>query len=177
MCSKFCGVSSEADTGAACAAPPPPCTLMTSRFSDETILQNREYCAKTGTKSIYCSPSRITQNIKENSALFILELNISKNKIEAIGLVKNRAKYGINVYSNGNYNRYVYVGQYRIERSDMTKEEEKIMQFFDIICFHGKYHMKRGSGITRFPHTILNICNKRFNLVDYIRQMFKRRIQ
>jgi len=149
---------------------------MTSRFSDETILQNREYCSKNGVKSIYCSPSRITQSIKENSALFILELNISKNRVEAIGLVKNRAKYGIQVYSNGNYNRYIYVGQYRIERSDMTEEEEKIMQFFDIICFRGKYHMKRGSGITRFTSYILNICNKRFDLVEYIRKMFKRRI-
>lgn len=158
------------------AAQPPPCTLMTSRFSDETILQNRAYCARTGTKAVYCSPSRITQSIKENSALFILELNISKNRVEAIGLVKNRARYGIPVYSNGNYNRYVYVGQYRIERADMSPQEEEIMKFFDIICFHGKYHMKRGSGITRFPSYILNVCNKRFDLVEFIRGMFKRRI-
>lgn len=158
------------------AAAPPPSTLMTSRFTDETLLQNRAYCQRTKAKCIYCSPSRISQNIKENSALFILELNITRNRVEGIGLAKNCARYGVCVYSNGNYNRYSYLGHYRIARDDMTPEEEQIMGFFDIVCFRGIYHMKRGSGITRFPPDILRICNTRFDLVEFVRQMFKRRL-
>lgn len=166
----------EGEVGGSLITESPP-ILMTSRFSDETLLQNKKYREKTKKKCVYCSPSRITQNIKENSMLFILELNISKNRIEAIGLIQNIPKYGISVYSNGNYNRYVYIGKYRISRCEMTIEEEEIMKFFDIICFKGKFHMKRGSGITCFPLRILNICNTIFNLILFIKQMFNKRVK
>lgn len=157
-------------------AAPPPSTLMTSRFTDETLSQNRAYCIRARVKCIYCSPSRISSSVREDTAMFILELNNSKNRVEGIGLVKNRARYGVSVYSNGNYNRYSYLGHYRIARADMTPEEEEIMKFFDVICFHGIYHMKRGSGITRFPPEILRVCKTRFDLVEFVRQMFKRRV-
>lgn len=149
---------------------------MTSRFTDETLLQNKNYREKHNINCIYCSPTRITQNINDNSVLFILELNNTKNKIEAIGLIKNNPRYGIPVYYNGNYNRYVFIGKYRISRENMNKQEEEIMKFFDFICFKGKYHLKRGSGITIFPQKILNLCYNTFDLLHFIKIMFHTRI-
>jgi hypothetical protein len=159
----------------AAVAPAAP-RLMTSRFTDATLLQNREYRERTGTKSIYCSPARITGAIPENTVCFVLELNITHNRIEAIGIIRNRAAYGASVYDNGNYNRYFYKGGCRISRDSMSAEEENIMKFFDFVCFRGKNHCKRGSGITQFPARILNVCREKFDLVDYIRLMFCARI-
>ena len=55
------------------------------------------------------------------------------------------------VYQNSNYNRYVYV-KHRIDRCEMTKEENTIMQALDILCFTGNTHMKRGQGLDNFHY-------------------------
>jgi hypothetical protein len=104
-------------------------------------------------------------------------MNNEINKITGIGMVRNHPysnKYS--VYRNGNYNRYVYVGKYRIDRSEMNEYEERIMKFFDILCFTGNRHMKRGQGLKSFPVDILYRCNRTMDLVNFISEMFKRKI-
>jgi hypothetical protein len=95
-------------------------------------------------------------------------------------MVKNKPKINkYNVYENGNYNRYNFVGNYRIDREVMTEEEEIIMKVFDILCFKGNRHMKRGQGLTMFPvdmlYNMLYKSNEKKDLVGFIRNMFKER--
>jgi hypothetical protein len=105
-------------------------------------------------------------------------MNNDTNKILGVGMVRNHPfvqKY--QVYKNGNYNRYVYVGKTRIDRTQMSEMEEKVMQVFDILCFSGNQHMKRGQGLKSFPADMLYRCSKRMDLVQFIGEMFKTRLQ
>lgn len=110
--------------------------------------------------------------------VFVLEMNNSTDRVAAIGMVKNRSiqnKY--KVYENMSYNRHVYMGKMRIAREDVSPEEEEIMKVFDKLCFKGAKNMKRGQGITTFPVEVLYKCSKHLDLVEYVREMFKSRIQ
>jgi len=153
--------------------------LMTSRFTTSTWTENEYYRqAHPDIGCIYCAPDPITTSIPDDSILFILEMNNDTNKILGIGMVRNHPivqKY--QVYKNGNYNRYVYVGKTRIDRTQMSEMEEKVMQVFDILCFSGNQHMKRGQGLKSFPADMLYRCSKRMDLVQFIGEMFKTRLQ
>jgi hypothetical protein len=153
--------------------------ILTSRFNNNTWSENQQYRLKNQQiQCIYCSPDPITQNIPYDSVMFILEMNNDTNKIMGIGLVKNHPilnKY--HVYSDGNYNRYVFVGKARISREDMSEDEERVMKIFDILCFTGNRHMKRGQGLKTFPLDMLYKCNKKIDLVKFISEMFKNRLQ
>jgi hypothetical protein len=112
------------------------------------------------------------------SIMFVLEMNNDTNKIMGIGMVRNRAIVSkISVYSNGNYNRYVYIGKTRINRTEMSEDEERIMKVFDILCFSGNTHMKRGQGLKSFPTEMLFKMSARLDMVSYIGEMFKKRIR
>lgn len=152
--------------------------LMTSRFNSETFEENQNFRNHNeNVGCVYCSPQTISHKITLNSVMFILEMNNDTNRIVGIGMVRNHPYSGkYNVYKNGNYNRYVYVGKYRIDRSDMTLEEDKIMQVFDILCFTGNRHMKRGQGLRAFPVETLYKCSKTMDLVAFIGNMFKSRM-
>jgi len=151
--------------------------LMTTRFNNSTWMENQNYRYRKKIGCIYCSPEPISKDIPIDSILFILEMNNDTNKIIGLGMVRNHAICGkYNVYENGNYNRYVYVGKYRISREEMTQEEEEIMKFFDILCFTGNKHMKRGQGMKTFPIDVIYKCSKKLDLVEYISQMFKQRM-
>jgi hypothetical protein len=152
--------------------------LLTSRFNNITWTENELFREKNPSfKCVYCSPDPVSQSIPYDSVLFILEMNNDTNKIMGIGMIRNHPvlnKYF--VYDNGNYNRYVYIGKNRISRDEMSEEEEKIMQIFDILCFKGNRHMKRGQGLKSFPVDMLYRCSKKLDLVKFIGNMFKLRI-
>ena len=104
-------------------------------------------------------------------------MNNDTNKIMGIGMVRNKPNINkYRVYREGNYNRYVYVGSKRIGREEMDTEEDKIMQVFDVLCFKGNKHMKRGQGLKSFPIDMLFRCSRRLDLVDFISKMFKKRL-
>jgi hypothetical protein len=152
--------------------------LLTSRFNNDTWRQNEEYRNKNRQIGcVYCSPDPVSQIIPNESIMFILEMNNETNYIMGIGMVRNHPIINKHrVYDNGNYNRYVFTGNTRISRKDMTVEEEEIMQVFDILCFTGNRHMKRGQGLKSFPVDMLYRCNKRLDLVQFITDMFKHRL-
>lgn len=151
--------------------------LLTSRFNNKTHDENKNYLQKNSKIGcIYCSPEKITKKIEEDSILFILEMNNDTNKILGIGMIKNHPICGkYSVYQNGNYNRFVFVGKYRIDRSEMDNMEEQVMKAFDILCFTGKYHMKRGQGLKSFPVKMVESCKSKIDLVEFITEMFKKR--
>ena len=152
--------------------------ILTSRFNNRTWDENTHFRKNNGKLGcIYCAPMPITSEIPIDSILFILEMNNDTNKIMGVGMIRNHPicnKYF--VYENGNYNRYVYVGKHRIDRNEMSEDEDKIMRVFDILCFTGNKHMKRGHGLKTFPMDMLYRCSKIMDLVDFINGMFKKRI-
>jgi len=153
--------------------------LMTSRFNSDTWVENMQYrLLSPNVGCIYCSPSEISKQILPDFPMMVLEMNNSENKIMGIGLVRNRPVLGgkYTVYDRMMYNRCVYIGKTRIGREEMSEEENEIMRFFDVVCFHGAHHMKRGVGITAFPYSILYKCSKVFDLMEFLRMMFKRRM-
>lgn len=154
--------------------------LMTTRFNDNTWLENTHY-RKTHSKygCIYPSPEPTNQLLDKNTLLFVIEMNNDANTIVGIGMVKNTAlikKHS--VYSNENYNRYCYIGKYRIDRADMTEEEGRIFQDLDNMCFKGAKHMKRLRGIKMFPIDRLYQykCDNKVDLMEYITKMFHSRM-
>ena len=65
-----------------------------------------------------------------------------------------------------------------IDRSELSNKEEIIMKAFDILCFKTNNHMKRGQGILQFPvKSLYRIKKQVIDLVDFVNNMFKNRIQ
>jgi hypothetical protein len=153
--------------------------IITSRFSNNTWKENINYRENNeDVKCIYCSPFNVSQSIKPNSIMFVLEMNNETNKILGIGMVRNKIKhpYKYTVYQKMKYNRFNYTGSYRIDRRECNVEELILFKYFDLVCFRGNKHMKRGQGLTLFPMSTLYEWKEKLNMVDYIRAMFKKRI-
>ena len=154
-----------------------PYTIITSRFSNLTWNENRAFTEnKKNIECVYCAPTMMSQTVTLDSNVFVLEMNNDKNKIMGIGKIKNHPKLRrYSVYNNQNYNRYVFTGKSRIDRKDMNDEEEQIMRAFDILCFKGHYHMKRGHGLLSFPPVLLYRIMPVVDLVKFIYNMFDER--
>jgi len=118
----------------------------------------------------------ITEHMKSDAKIIVLEMNNDKNQIIGIGLVMNRLDTrDYNIYKDVNYNRYCYIGKTRIPREELTDEEEITLKIFDKLCFEGTLHSKRGQGIIAFPTKILYRCRKLRNLEQDLIDMFKKR--
>ena len=73
--------------------------VLLSRFTDETLLENRRWKENNGIKCVYGS----TRPISENLPLieyFVIEMNINTNKIVGIGLIENKYTKRLKIYSN-----------------------------------------------------------------------------
>lgn len=153
--------------------------ICTTRFTNFTWQENQNYVINQNkNKCIYGSPFALKARIPPDGIVFVLEMNNDENKIMGIGLIRNHPicrKH--NIHENGNYNRYAFIGIYHIAREDMSPEEENIMKAFDILCFKGSKHMKRGSGINLFPDEILFRCLPIIDLVEFVSLMFKKRMK
>jgi len=155
--------------------------ICTTRFTDETWAENQNYMrnhvSSNKTKCIYGSPFTLKSRIPHEGIAFVLEMNNDQNRIMGVGLIRNHPIQGKHrIYENGNYNRYAYLGLCHISREEMTEDENNIMNAFDILCFKGSKHMKRGSGINLFPDEILFKCLDTVHLVEFVSGMFKRRM-
>jgi hypothetical protein len=143
--------------------------LLTARFNTTTWTENERYRRDNpAIQSIYGSPIPLSKHIPADAVIFMLEMNNDLNRIMGIGLVRNHPitnKYFI--HESGDYNRYIYTGKNRIDRETMSEEEEKVMQIFDILCFTGNRHMKRGQGLKSFPVDMLYRCSKKLDLVKF----------
>jgi hypothetical protein len=135
--------------------------ILITIFDDETVEQNRKY--RTSKKMelipkgcIYCSPTLVAEYIPINTFMYVIEMNNDKNKIIAIGKVRNKSHFQkFTVYQDRSYNQYQYIGKWRIPREEFTEDEETIAKIIDILCFTGNGHMKRSYGLKTFPIEIL----------------------
>jgi hypothetical protein len=149
-------------------------TISSSRFSNFTWTRNAEYRQKHKC-CIYGSPQEFTHKILHDSLVFVVEMNNDTNKIEGIGLVRNRPyldKY-YSVYDDGNYNRYVYKSNYHIGRERLIEHNSDLVESFDQILFKGKTHLKRGTGFITVPEKLLNHqkCN-RIDIKNELKKIF-----
>lgn len=149
--------------------------IVTTRFNTATWRENCQYrmqYPKFG--CIYCSPCPVSRMIPIDSVMFVLEMNNDENRIMGIGLVKNHSRVnGLCVYENANYNRYQFYGKSRIDRTEMTDLEDAVMRAFDILCFTGNTHQKRGQGFKLFPLEMLFRCMRVMDLVEFLTNMFR----
>jgi hypothetical protein len=144
--------------------------LITTRFNENTWNENKSYRNKHNIPCIYPVSQMYVYKIPINSWLFVVEMNNSFNRIEGIGLIKNRIYFDkdYNVYSDKNYNRYCYKGEYYLTRDCF---DAKIMETLEVICFKGKGHLKRGHGFTRITDKLL-ANHTDFNIIALIQQTF-----
>ena len=152
-------------------------TVVTGRFNSETIIPNYEYRKRHNLKCIYCCPSRLSPKIPHESLVFVIEMNNTTNMIEGIGLIKNKfdlTKY-YKVHSDPNSNRYIYIGNYFMDRKTIYDINSQLVDILEQILFKGKTHSKRGSGLTTIPEKVLklDIC-KDINIKNEIKQLFIR---
>jgi len=153
--------------------------LMTSVFNNNTAKQNQIYREQHPTaKCMYGTPEPISREVPTESIMFVLEMNNDKNKIIGIGMVRNiHHIHKYRVYDNPEFNRYTFVGKMRIDRKEMDAEEDEIMRAFDILCFKGNSHMKRLKGLKCFPIKTLYRCLKVIDLLNFVSNMFKKRMK
>ncbi len=152
-------------------------SVVTGRFNSETIIPNYEYRKRHNLKCIYCCPSRLSPKIPHESLVFVIEMNNTTNMIEGIGLIKNKfdlTKY-YKVHSDPNSNRYIYIGNYFMDRKIIYDINSQLVDILEQILFKGKTHSKRGSGLTTIPEKVLklDIC-KDINIKNEIKQLFIR---
>jgi hypothetical protein len=131
--------------------------LASTRFNNETYRENIEYRHKKDIKVIYGTCVRIQARYSLDTILFVIEMNNETNKIEGIGIIRNRLtdnKYKL--YSNNDYNRCVYVGEYWMSREQiLNSDDPELVEIFDLILFKGKSHMKRQAGISVITKKLL----------------------
>jgi hypothetical protein len=126
--------------------------ILTTRFNNATFENNcryREINSDIG--CIYGSPLLLNDKIQLDSLCFIIEMNNEENRIEGVGLIRNRthSERQSELYSCHNYNRYVYKGKYRLDASIIERHNVELLNLFNTILFKGKSHMKRSSGISK----------------------------
>ena len=150
--------------------------IVTSRFNNSTWEEN--CCFREKQKDIACiygSPQKMTEKIPLNSLVFVVEMNNSTNKIEGIGLIKNKpeTKKYYKVHSDGNTNRYTYIGEYYIERDIIDDYNSPLLYALEEILFKGKTHSKRGSGLSTIPEKVLkfDVCEG-INVKKEIKEIF-----
>jgi hypothetical protein len=162
--------------------------VVTTRFNTETKMENDAYCRTLSDKSIRCIYSSCTivdgKLVKPRDVMFVLEMNNDTNTIMGIGMVRNIVPTECNmhpIYKTVKHNVFAYIGKHRIDRREMTEQEEKIMGALDIMCFTGSRHQKRSQGLTMFPICMMQKCKSKgeyglnIDITNFIGNMFSTR--
>lgn len=148
--------------------------LVTTRYNNNTWKECADYRNKSGIACIYGFPTLLTSTIHCNSVLFIIEMNNTLNNIEGIGLIRNAVisdKY-YNIYSDGNYNRYIYKSDYHITRDKLCEYNPAAIAELERLLFKGKTHLKRGAGVTTITEKMLRLTE--MDMPEIIREIFLR---
>ena len=149
--------------------------IVSTRFTGSTLKENRDYRNKYNYDCIYGSPQEFSPKIDYDSIVFVVEMNNDSNKIEGIGLIKNKPyldKY-YKIHNDGNYNRYVYKSNYFIDRETILRYNQLLVKAFDYILFKEKTHLKRGTGFTSISDKLLyNKFNQKIDIKNELKNIF-----
>ena len=143
-----------------------------TRFNNITLNENIIWKEKNNIKCIYGSPVKITDKILPNSTIIVIEMNNTKNIIEGFGIIKNKLtkenKRLYDIYTDKNYNRYIYKSNLRIDKTELNDYQLNIIKNLEKLLFTTKSHCKRGQGIQIISSKIKN--NKDYNYINFIRR-------
>lgn len=134
-------------------------SVVTGRFNNRTRDANYAYRKKRDFTCMYCAPCELSSKILYNTPVFVIEMNNETNKIEGIGLIKNKPvtnRY-YKVHEDGNTNRFIYVGNYFLDRETIDDYNPLLVYVLEEILFKGYTHSKRGSGLTTIPEKVLKL--------------------
>jgi hypothetical protein len=125
--------------------------LGSTRFNTCTWIENQTCKKKEKIKgAIYGVSIKINDKYPLNSLIFVIEMNNDNNEIYGISLIRNSIvtdkKYPM--YDNNDYNRFIYKGEYWIDREEILTENRIIIEMIENMVFKGKSHLKRQSGIS-----------------------------
>jgi hypothetical protein len=124
---------------------------------------------------MYCSPVELSAKISYNMPVFVIEMNNRTNQIEGVGLIKNKPETSryYKVHEDGNTNRYIYIGDYYIDRNVLDEYNSPLLYALEVILFTGYTHSKRGPGLTLIPEkaTKRDVCEG-INIKKEIREIF-----
>jgi len=146
--------------------------LLTTRFNNYTFNENKIFKQKHNFEGcIYNVPQEISPKIPILSKVFVFEMNNEENKIMGIGYLKNKPNFRKRriIYSDNNYNRYSYIGKYRIDRKELYKDEKEFLKIIEDLVFKGSDHIKRGQGFISIPE-------KKINKICKIKKHFKKEL-
>ena len=138
--------------------------ILITRFTNLTFKENKDYREKKKIICIYGSPVKISELILPDSLIIILEMNNSLNIIEGIGIIKNnyvKNERKHKIYSDNNYNRFIYKSNLRIDKKSFTDYEKAYIKKLEELLFYTKGHSKRGHGIQNLS---LNVKKSNLNL-------------
>jgi hypothetical protein len=151
-------------------------TLATTRFNTQTWAERERWLErKQWSGCIYGTTVRANPAL--GPMLIVLEMHNDDNEIKAVSLVRNSPvsdDKSYQIYSDYNYNRYIYKSPYRIvfNQIELTLLEKKIIAIFNQLLFKGACHLKRSHGITAVPDWIMK--NRHIDFIKYFKEMFKR---
>ena len=152
--------------------------IYVTRFNNITYEENKNWLLKNNeTGCIYGTPVKLSEKILPNTEIIVLEMNNSINKIEGIGIIKNKLIYDskkYKIYSDNNYNRFIYKSNIHITRNELTLIEKFIINKLENLLFTSQSHCKRGQGIQNVSKIIRE--NKIFNFKEHINNIFKSRL-
>jgi hypothetical protein len=143
--------------------------ILLSRFTNETLQENRRWKDLNNTKCVYGSSVPISENLPLIE-YFVIEMNINENRIEGIGIIQNKRIRNIRVYSNPYFNRYIYLGKHFISIENMNSTNKEIIKELEKLIFYGKTHLKRG-GLTLFPPKLIK--NNKINYIIWLKELLK----
>jgi len=149
--------------------------LGTTRFNNVTYKENIDYRTKHNETSIYGTTLRIHNSYPYNSLIFVIEMNNETNSIEGIGTIRNAlfTQKRHKIYSNGDYNRFIYHGDYWVSREQINNIDKELVEIFDLILFKGKSHLKRQSGISIITEKLFtNWRCELYDLKERVKQIF-----
>ena len=127
-------------------------TIAVTRFNQTTWNENCRWREKHNIEGcIYGTLQPICYKIHDNYKIYVLEMNNDTNTIEGIGIISNIKYPRQKIYSINSYNRIIYKGSQRMDKSEYTKENLKLIKALEYLVFKGASHMKRGSGINILP--------------------------
>jgi len=149
--------------------------VVAARFSTKTWDEQCAYYAKKKIAGcVYGSPQPMAKSIPYGAPVFVLEMNLSTRRIMGVGLVANDYTVGIHhIYSDTQYNVCAYDGKYRVDREEMTAEEEAIMVVFDEELFWKSHVWRSSNGLRHIPKRVCELPG--FNYEIVLRDMFVRR--
>lgn len=150
-------------------------------WTNETYRLNEEYKKEHGISSYYVGLRKpLSQRVKTNEKVIVIEMNNDTNKIIGFALVKNKYKDGIlrkiKIYpKESSYywsNGYIYRSKKYIdvEQFEGCEYIEEVIEMMEKRLFTGCNHYKRGVGIqlidvTKFPDydRVVLFLNNLFN--------------